>query len=87
MSSVLNSAVTCQCFLQKMGPVVDLQLYFDAQFTGRMCVSTSGGRIFSCSFIKIQFIPLQQAHENEAVLKPTIHALPIKWDHCVGGIS
>ena len=92
MSSMLSSAVTCQCFLlKKKGPVVDMRLHFDIVVHGQLAdcmrISTSGGRIFSCSFIKTKSIPLQQVHENKAVLKPTIHALPIEWDHCMGDIS
>ena len=92
MSSMLSSAVTCQCFLlKKKGPVVDMRLHFDIVVHGQLAdcmrISASGGRIFSCSFIKTKSILLQQAHENEAIFKPTIYALPIEWDHCVGGIS
>ena len=76
---------------KKKGPVVDMQLHFDIVVHGQLAdcmrISTSGCRIFACSFIKTKSIPLQQVHENKAVLKPTIHALPVKWDHCICGIS
>ena len=68
-----------------MRPHFDIVVH--GQLADCMHISASGGRIFSCSFIKTKSIPLQQVHENEAVLKPTIHALPVKWDHCMGGIS